>query len=344
MTRVAVVILNYNGASLLRQFLPSVIQHSAEADIYVADNGSTDNSVDVLRSDFPRARLILLGSNFGFCGGYNRALQSIESDYFVLLNSDVGVTPDWLAPMKALLDAHPEIASVQPKILDLRNRTHFEYAGAGGGFIDALGYPFCRGRIFGQVEEDRGQYDDERPVFWSSGACMMIRARSFYEYGGFDEDFFAHMEEIDLCWKLARGGSLVYYSGKSTVYHLGAGTLEYQHPRKTYFNFRNGLSMLFKHYDPVEVVTKIPARIALDWVAAISFILKGEGRNFVSVLRAHVDFFRHLRSLRAKRRAIRRANPTYPKENIYGGLILYRYFSGRTPTTPLNSPRSDSAF
>ncbi len=342
MTRVAVVVLNYNGARLLRQFLPSVVEHSAPADVYVADNGSTDNSVAILREEFPGVRLVLLGTNFGFCGGYNRALRAIDSDYYVLLNSDVEVTSGWVAPLKALLDQRPEVASVQPKILALQNRNHFEYAGGGGGFIDSFGYPFCRGRVFDHVEEDHGQYNDERPIFWSSGACMMIRSASFHTHGGFDEDFFAHMEEIDLCWKLARSGNLVYYTGKSTVYHLGAGTLGYHHPRKTYFNFRNGLCMLFKHYDRSELVSKLPFRLALDWLAAISFILKGEGKNFVSVLRAHRDFFRQLGDLRVKRRAVREANPSYPRTNVYPGLILYHYYFRRSKPVPLNSPKSDS--
>jgi GT2 family glycosyltransferase len=204
MTKVAVVILNYNGERLLRQFLPSVVQHSAGADIFVADNGSTDLSLTILKTEFPSVRVVVLEQNYGFCGGYNRALGIISAEYYVLLNSDVEVTAGWLGPLKSLLDANSDIAAVQPKILSYTNRNAFEYAGAGGGFIDALGYPFCRGRLFDYSEEDRGQYDDEREVFWTSGACMMIRSKSFHEHGGFDEDFFAHMEEIDLCWKAVR--------------------------------------------------------------------------------------------------------------------------------------------
>jgi len=321
MTTIAVVILNYNGEKLLRQFLPSVIQYSGSAEIFVADNGSTDDSIAFLKREYAAVKRIELGGNFGFCGGYNRALRQVNADYYVLLNSDVEVTPDWLSPMKDLLDRNPAISSVQPKILSYSNRHVFEYAGAGGGFIDALGYPFCRGRLFDFVEEDKHQYDDERPVFWASGACMMIRSGCFHKHGGFDEDFFAHMEEIDLCWKLQRAGNLVYYTGKSSVYHVGAGTLGYHHPRKTYLNFRNGLSLIFKHFNTAELFYKLPCRLILDWLASVLFLVKGDYRNFASVFRAHGDFLSQLRRLRRKRRVIRSRNATYSRECIYKGLI-----------------------
>lgn len=323
---VAVVILNYNGEKLLRQFLPSVIQHASGADVIVADNFSTDTSLDVLRREFPSVKVIPLDHNYGFCGGYNRALAQVRADYYVLLNSDVEVTPGWLGPLQALMEGNPSVAAVQPKILSYRDKRYFEYAGAGGGFIDSLGYPFCRGRVFDHVEEDIGQYDDERPVFWSSGACMMIRSTAFHAQGGFDEDLFAHMEEIDLCWKLNRGGSQVFYCGKSHVYHLGAGTLGYQSPRKTYLNFRNGLSMIYKHFNPGELPYKLPLRMALDWVAALVFLLKGEGRNCTSVFRAHADFIGRIPQLRKKRRAIRQKAPSYPKTRIHPGLIILDYY------------------
>jgi GT2 family glycosyltransferase len=239
MTGIAVVILNYNGEKLLQQFLPSVVQHSDDALIYVADNGSSDGSLALLRRAFPEVKVLELGANFGFCGGYNKALAQVDARYFVLLNSDVEVTPGWLHPLRRILDENETIAAVQPKILSYHHRHLFEYAGAGGGYIDMLGYPFCRGRIFDHVESDLGQYDDTVPVFWSSGACMMIRAEKFREHHGFDEDFFAHMEEIDLCWSLQRSGSQVFYCGESHVYHLGAGTLGYhdqdlsQFPQRT---------------------------------------------------------------------------------------------------------------
>lgn len=335
MTSVAVVILNYNGEKLLPQFLPSVIQHSPEAKIFVADNGSDDRSVPLLQKEFPQVGVIALGANYGFCGGYNKALSGIAADYFVLLNSDVEVTGGWLRPLKALLDENPQIASVQPKILSYRRKGLFEYAGAGGGFLDALGYPFCRGRVFDHVEEDLGQYDDERAVFWASGACMMIRSEKFREHGGFDEDFFAHMEEIDLCWKLNRSQNLVYYSGKSRVYHLGAGTLGYQHPRKTYLNFRNGLMLIFKHMDTGELFYKLPARMALDWLAALFFVFKGQFRNAWSVLRAHIGFLGQMRRLKGKRRKIREQHPAYPRSHIRAGLIIFDYYLFRRKSFPL---------
>ena len=326
MTSIAVVILNYNGEKLLRQFLPSVTRYSPQADIIVADNGSSDGSVHFVQTEFPGVTILELGANYGFCGGYNKALHAIKAEYYVLLNSDVEVTSGWLTPLKALLDARPEVAAVQPKILSHREKHRFEYAGAGGGFIDALGYPFCRGRVFQYVETDEGQYNDERPVFWTSGACMMIRSEKFHQQMGFDEDLFAHMEEIDLCWKLNRSQNLVYYSGKSCVYHLGAGTLGYSHPQKTYLNFRNGLSLIFKHLDTIELLYKLPFRLALDWLAAVFFLFRGEGRNFLSVLRAHIGFFGQMGSLIRKRRIIRRQHPTYPDQNIHPGLIIFEYY------------------
>ncbi len=335
MTSVAVVILNYNGEKLLPQFLPSVIEYSAEAKIYVADNGSSDRSVSLLRAQFPQVTVVELGGNYGFCGGYNRALATIRGDYYVLLNSDVEVTRGWLQPLKALLDADPQIASVQPKILSYHQKDLFEYAGAGGGFLDVLGYPFCRGRVFDHVEKDRGQYDDERAVFWTSGACMMIRSEKFHQHGGFDEDLFAHMEEIDLCWKLNRSANVVYYSGKSCVYHLGAGTLGYHDPRKTYLNFRNGLMLIFKHLDTVELFYKLPARMGLDWAAALFFILKGRGRNSLSVFRAHIDFLANIGRLRRKRDKIRQQYPSYPRTNIHPGLIIFDYYLFRRKSLAL---------
>jgi GT2 family glycosyltransferase len=335
MTSIAVVILNYNGEELLRRFLPSVIQYSQGAQIYVADNGSSDQSLSLLTREFPTVHTVVLGQNYGFCGGYNKALRQIQSDYYVLLNSDVEVTEGWLRPLRALLDSRPEVSAVQPKILSYQHKNLFEYAGAGGGFIDALGYPFCRGRVFDHVEEDAGQYDDERPVFWSSGACMMIRAEIFHRHQGFDEALFAHMEEIDLCWKINRSNGQVYYTGKSTVYHLGAGTLGYRQPRKTYLNFRNGLCLIFKHLDPGELIYKLPMRLVLDWVAAAFFLLKGQGKNALSVFRAHVDFFRFWGSLSRKRDLIRRAYPTYPRENIHGRLIIFDYYLRRQKTIRL---------
>lgn len=335
MTTIAVVILNYNGETLLAQFLSSVVKHSGNAEIYVADNGSSDQSLNLVRNRFPGVRIVELGANLGFCGGYNQSLRQISADYYVLLNSDVEVTPAWLEPLKALLDARPEIAAVQPKILSFHEKHLFEYAGAGGGFIDSLGYPFCRGRIFDHLESDSGQYDDERPVFWTSGACMMIRSQKFHEHNGFDEDLFAHMEEIDLCWKLNRSGNVVYYCGKSHVYHLGAGTLGYHHPRKTYLNFRNGLSLIFKHLGSVELMWKLPLRMFLDWTAAMVFLLKGQAGNSASVLRAHADFVKQWGHLRRKRKKIQSDFPDYPRTNIHSGLIIFDYYLRKRKTVTI---------
>ena len=291
MSRTAVVILNYNGEKLLQQFLPSVIQHSSEAEIIVADNNSSDQSISFVQQTFPQIRIIQLDQNYGFCGGYNRALKQVVADYYVLLNCDIEVTSQWLVPMISLLDNDPTIAAVQPKVLSYQNKNKFEHAGAAGGFIDSLGYPFCRGRIFDYVEEDQGQYNDQREVFWATGACLMIRSEAFKKFGGFDEDFFAHMEEIDLCWKLQRAEQKVFYCGKSTIYHVGAGTLSYRNPKKVFLNFRNGLSLLFKHLNAGELIYKLPLRILLDVIAALQFLIKGEAGSFAAVIRAHGNFF-----------------------------------------------------
>ena len=332
MTRVAVVILNFNGEKLLRQFLPSVLQHSPQAEVIVADNGSTDDSQSILKTQFPGVRVIALEQNFGFCGGYNRALQSVDAEIFVILNSDVEVTPAWLDAPIALLKKDSSIAAVQPKILSYRERNKFEYAGAAGGFIDTLGYPFCRGRIFDHVEEDRGQYNDERQIFWASGACLIIRASVFRQFSGFDEDFFAHMEEIDLCWKINRSNQKVFYCGKSTVYHLGAGTLGYDSPHKTFLNFRNGLTLIYKHLNPVELWYKLPFRVLLDWTAAVMFLFKGKSKIAGAVFDAHNRFFNDLNQNRTKRREIQNKYPNYPRTYIHPGLIIFDYYLRKKKT------------
>jgi GT2 family glycosyltransferase len=326
MSHTAVVILNFNGEKFLKTFLPSVIQHSLPATIVVADNGSTDGSLQLVKEQFPEVVAIPLDNNYGFCGGYNRALSVVNADYYVLLNSDVEVTPQWLSPMVALLDNHPAIAAVQPKILAYHQRDTFEYAGAGGGFIDAWGYPFCRGRILSSLEKDHHQYDDSTPVFWASGACLVIRSSVFHSFGGFDEDFFAHMEEIDLCWKIHRTNMQVWYCGQSVVYHVGAGTLGYATPGKTYLNFRNGLSLIYKHLDPSELWYKLPLRIALEWIAALLFLIKGEGKNFLAVCRAHSHFIFQSKNLRQKRMDVRKAYPKYSRQFIFKGVMAFWYY------------------
>ena len=332
MTKVAVVILNFNGEKLLPQFLPSVIQHSSQAEIIVADNASTDQSVSILKKQFPSVRVITLEKNFGFCGGYNRALKQVDADYYVILNSDIEVTAGWLNAPTKLLDGDQSIAAAQPKILSWREKNKFEYAGAAGGMIDTLGYPFCRGRVFDHVEEDKNQYNDEREIFWATGACLIIRSKTFHQFEGFDEDFFAHMEEIDLCWKIIRSNQKILYTGASTVYHLGAGTLGYDNPKKTYLNFRNGLTLIYKHLSSTELTYKFPFRILLDWVAALMFLMKGKSKNTSAVFDAHLDFFKSLKKNRLKRKKIQTRYPSYPKENIHPGLIIFDYYLRKKKT------------
>jgi GT2 family glycosyltransferase len=334
LVKTAVVILNYNGEKFLREFLPIVIEHSGTAKIVVADNASTDLSVDLLKQKFPTVELIRLDNNYGFCGGYNRALKQVEAEYYVLLNSDVEVTPEWLEPLVALLDSSDEVAAAQPKILSYNDKDHFEYAGAAGGFIDSLGYPFCRGRLFDLTEKDTGQYNDTREVFWATGACLIMRSAVYHELGGLDEDFFAHMEEIDLCWKVQRAGYKVYYCGTSQVFHVGGGTLSKSNPRKTYYNFRNGLSLIYKHWSTGALIIKLPLRIALDYVAALKFLLSGKAGDARAVFRAHYHFMKKYGKNRYKRSVLKK----YPftTRNIYTGSILWDHFVLRKNRVPLD--------
>lgn len=291
MKKVAVVILNWNGVSLLEKFLPSVVRFSPEATVYVADNASDDLSVEMLRLRFPMVRVIRNTQNFGFAQGYNEALRFVEEDIYALVNSDVEVTQSWLAPMLTLLESNPDIAIVQPKILDYKNKQRFEYAGAGGGFIDRYGYPFCRGRVFETVEIDNGQYDDSVPVFWASGACMVIRKEVFRNLGGFDSRFFAHMEEIDLCWRAYNRNYKAFYCGQSTVYHVGGATLNEQHPQKAYLNFRNSLFMLTKNLPKNKLAVTLFVRMILDGLAALRFLFLGKFQHFAAVFNAHISFY-----------------------------------------------------
>lgn len=292
MSKVTVVILNWNGEEMLRRFLPSVVEYSQGKgiEVCVADNGSTDASVQMVRANFPTVRLVELERNFGFAEGYNRALEQIEAEYVVLLNSDVEVTPHWLEPMIDYMDNHQEVAACQPKLMDQRNKTYFEYAGAAGGYLDKYGYPFCRGRIFEVIEEDKGQYETIGTVFWVSGAAMFIRLKDYRDVGGLDKDFFAHMEEIDLCWRLKSRGKELVYIPQSKVYHVGGATLNKDNPRKTFLNFRNNLLMLYKNLPESEVNSVLRIRTCLDVLAALVFFLKGERGNAQAVFRARSDF------------------------------------------------------
>ena len=318
MSKVAVVILNYNGQGFLEKFLPSVIQHSQGHEIIVADNASTDGSVAFLNQNHPNIRLIQLPFNGGFTGGYNEVLKQVRATYYILLNSDIEVTVNWINPVIELMDSNPAIAACQPKMLDYHKPTHFEYAGAAGGYIDYLGYPFCRGRIFDTCEVDIGQYDDAREIFWATGACMFVRADVFHQLGGFDTQFFAHMEEIDLCWRMKNAGYKIYYSPASTVYHVGGGTLHKSNPRKTYLNYRNGLAMMYKNLPSDQLFTTIFMRLVLDGVSGIKFLLAGSFKDIWAILKAHFAFYAMIPKLERK-------NPKHLKD-IYPKSIVIDYF------------------
>ena len=294
MKKLLVVILNWNGVGMLQKFLPGVIKYSQGegVEVCVADNGSTDESVAWLQAYCPDVRLIVLDKNYGFADGYNKALEQVEAEYVVLLNSDVEVAPRWLEPMVTYMDAHPEVAACQPKIRAERNKEYFEYAGAAGGYIDKYGYPFCRGRIFDIVEKDQGQYDTVAPIFWATGAALFIRLKDYREAGGLDGRFFAHMEEIDLCWRLRARGRGIVCIPQSVVYHVGAATLKKENPRKTFLNFRNNLLMLYKNLPEKDLKKVLQVRVLLDWVAACVFLLKGDDKNFRAVIKARKEFNR----------------------------------------------------
>lgn len=300
--KTAVVILNWNGRSLLEKFLPKVIAHSMEtAEIYVADNASTDDSIALLAEQFPQVKIIKNEKNLGYAGGYNEALKKVDADVFVLLNSDVEVTEGWLNAPLALFVENTKIAAIQPKILDYKNPAYFEYAGAGGGFIDKYGFPYCRGRVFNTLEKDRGQYDDTTAIFWASGACLFVKAVDFWQAGSFDEDYFAHQEEIDLCWRLQNNGKKVFYCGSSVVFHVGGATLENSNPKKTYLNFRNSLFTLLKNLPKSKLFPIIFIRLVFDGIAGLHFLISGKFIHFWAVLRSHFSFYRYLFKFYKKR-------------------------------------------
>lgn len=330
MVKTAVVILNWNGIrhKHLSTFLPSVIKHSsADAEIIVADNNSDDDSVAWLRENHPEVRLIQNPSNAGFATGYNQALKQVKAEYYVLLNSDIEATENWIPPVIEMMDKDPNIAAGQPKIMNQNKgfRDEFEYAGAAGGFIDKYGYPFCRGRLFQHLEKDHGQYNDIHEVFWASGACMFVRAELYHQFNGLDDDFFAHMEEIDLCWRLKNQGYKIMYCGQSTVYHVGGGTLPKKYPKKTYLNFRNNLTLLFKNLPRNRLLKVYIARIFLDGIAAFKFLLEGSFMSFIAVTRAHFSFLRTYGKTMHKRKITKRKNVSC----IYNGNIVLDYFLGK---------------
>jgi GT2 family glycosyltransferase len=323
LAKVAVVILNWNGREFLRKFLPFVLANSKDiAEVIVADNASTDSSIEFLETDFPGVRIINNRTNGGFARGYNEALSKVEADYFVLLNSDIEVTPHWIEPVIELMESDKSIGACQPKLRSYYEKEKFEYAGAAGGFIDEYGYPFCRGRIFQHLETDHGQYDNAIEIFWATGACMFVRADLYKKFGGLDEDFFAHMEEIDFCWRLKNHGYKIMFCPDSVVYHVGGGTLPKKSSQKTYLNFRNNLSLLYKNLPSHLLLPVFAVRFPLDGIAAFKFLLDGGFKDFYAVLRAHLYFYRNLFKIRQKRRQFTQTMV----HGIYKGNLVKEYY------------------
>lgn len=318
--KIAVVILNWNGMKLLEQFLPSIIQFSSEADIYLADNASTDDSISYVKATFPNIKIIKNEANLGFAGGYNEALKQVDADVFALVNSDIEVTENWLQPIIETFKNEPQTAIIQPKILDYKRKEYLEYAGAAGGFIDKYGYPFCRGRIFDSMEKDHGQYNDNCEIFWASGACFFIRTSVYKELNGFDSDFFAHQEEIDLCWRAINKGHKLKFNSDSVVYHVGGATLQQGNPRKTELNFRNSLLMLLKNIPEKQLFSVILIRLILDGIASIQFLFQGKFKHFLAIIKAHFQFYSQF-STHYKKRAQFQTEKYY-----FTKSIVYLYF------------------
>ena len=328
--KVITAILNWNGSKMLQKVLPSVVKYSSGEDraVAVIDTCSDDDSVDVLKAQFPEVGIITLDRNYGFAEGYNRGLEQLDAEYFVLLNSDVEVTEGWMDSIIRLMDSNHDIAAAQPKLMSEKAKDTFEYSGACGGYIDRLGYPFCRGRIFGTLEKDKGQYDTTAEIFWASGAAMFVRADVYRKAGGLDKRFFAHMEEIDLCWRIKNMGYRIVCVPTSKVYHVGGATLDKSNPLKTYLNFRNNLYMLYKNLPAAQLWWVLPVRMVLDGLSAAAYLAAGRGALVRSVWQAHRDFYRQLPLLRPKREAVQRTAVATP-EGIYGGSLLWRYATGR---------------
>ncbi|WP_034057975.1 glycosyltransferase family 2 protein [Lacinutrix jangbogonensis] len=319
--KTAVVILNWNGKALLRKFLPSIIEHSQDATIYVADNASTDDSISFIESDFPEVKIIRNKENGGYAKGYNDALKHLEEDIFCLVNSDIEVTKNWLTPVIDTFKTEDNTAIIQPKILDYKKKTYFEYAGAAGGFIDKYGYPYCRGRIFEEIEEDQGQYNDNTNIFWASGACFFIRKEVFNALNGFDESFFAHMEEIDLCWRAFNLGFTSKYVSQSIVYHIGGATLSKTNPKKTYLNFRNSLATLTKNASG-NLFVLLFTRLTLDGLAAIKFLFELKFAHIFAILKAHISFYAMLPMLLKQRNMLKQKTNYYKTKSV-----VWSYFA-----------------
>lgn len=329
---VAVVILNWNGEKYLKKFLPILKENSnnvRNVEIIVADNGSNDGSLKLMQEEFPEIRTIVLEKNYGFAEGYNKALKEVNSKYYVILNSDVEVTPHWLSILYEYMEAHADVSACQPKILSYHQRDHFEYAGAAGGFIDKYGYPFCRGRIFGEAEKDEGQYDEIVDIFWATGACLFIKSDDFWEVGGFDDDFFAHMEEIDLCWRLKSRSKRIVCIPQSVVYHIGGGTLKVENPYKTYLNFRNNLLLLYKNLPHKLLKRVFDVRFYLDNLAALHLLLQGRMQNARAVSDARTDFRKMVDKFSDKRNEnILKSNTSIDKEIVQTSIIWEHYIKG----------------
>jgi GT2 family glycosyltransferase len=324
--KIAVVILNWNGKQLLEQFLPSVIQFSKEATVYVADNASTDDSVAFVQTNFPTVSIVVNATNTGYAGGYNEALQHIEADVYALVNSDIEVSENWLQPIIHTFQNEPSTAIIQPKILDFKNKDYFEYAGAAGGFIDQYGYPFCRGRIFDTLEKDNGQYDSNQEIFWASGACFFIRSAVYKELNGFDSSFFAHQEEIDLCWRAINKGYSIQYLFESKVYHVGGATLQQGNPKKTELNFRNSLLMLTKNLPKKNLYRVLFIRMVLDGIAGVKFLLEGQPKHIVAILKAHFAFYRLFKANYNKRDSYQQPKYYFIKNIVFSYYIQKKLF------------------
>lgn len=324
--KTAIVILNWNGKQLLEQFLPAIVSYNQEnADIYVADNASTDDSITYVQKYFPTVKIVINKENGGYAKGYNDALQQIEADIYCLINSDIEVTKNWLTPVLNVFREEENTAIIQPKLLDYKNKNKFEYAGAGGGFVDFFGYPYCRGRVFNSLETDNGQFNDITEIFWASGACFFIRSDVFHKLQGFDEDYFAHQEEIDLCWRTQNEGYTIKYVGASTVYHVGGATLQESNPHKTYLNFRNSLFTVLKNVPKQYIFQTIFARLVLDGIAGIKFAFELRPVHTLSILKAHVSFYKNLRKFIKKRRQLQRKSDY----NIHTSIVWQYFLLGR---------------
>ncbi len=326
--KVAVVILNWNGEGYLKQFMPSVSEYSVgeRYEVWVADNGSTDLSIQFLKQNYPQVKLLLLDKNYGFTGGYNRALKQIEAEYYVLLNSDIEVTPNWISPIIAKMDADSTIVAAMPKLLAYNDKDTFEYAGAAGGFIDKYGFPFCRGRILSEIEKDCGQYNVDSEIFWATGACFFVRSSIYHSVGCLDEQFFAHMEEIDLCWRMKNRGYRVMYYPESVVYHVGGGTLPNNNPRKLYLNYRNSLLLLYKNLPQNRLASTMFARLILDGISAVMYIMQGKISFFAAVIKAHISFYIMLGDFTKKRIENKSLRTVFYHNEMYYKSIVYAFF------------------